>query len=142
MSEVWRPPAASNSPPAASNSIALSRTAFCLLLLLHFVAAFVLFAALVGFVPRFAELYDSLRQRGELPALTGLLLLLYRYWYWLLLFGSTLDFAVLYVLSRLPRRLRWLSVAWSGSVLAIIVVLYLLIIPGLLAPVLKMSNTL
>jgi type II secretory pathway component PulF len=119
---------------------ALSRTTFWLLLLVHCVPGVVLFALLVGCVPRFAELFDNLHQRGELPLLTVFVLLLSRCWYWLLLFGSALDVAVLYVLSRLPRRLRWLSIAWFGSVLAAIVVLCVLIILGLLAPMLKIST--
>ena len=117
---------------------ALSRITFWLLLLVHCVAGGVLFVTLVGFVPKLAVLFDRL---DVLPPLTVFVMLLSGCWYWLLLIGTALDVAVLYVLSRLPKRLRWLSIAWFGLVLAAIVVLHVLVILGLRAPVLEMSVT-
>ncbi len=109
---------------------ALSRITFWLLLLVHCVAGGVLFVTLVGFVPKLAVLFDRL---DVLPPLTVFVMLLSGCWYWLLLIGTALDVAVLYVLSRLPKRLRWLSIAWFGLVLAAIVVLHVLVILGLRA---------
>jgi type II secretory pathway component PulF len=98
---------------------ALSRAAFWVMLLIHCVAGFVLFAVLVGFVPKFERLFEQLRERGELPAVTVFVLAftwaLSKYGYCLLLFGFGLDAAVLFASGRLAPKLRWLSTAWFSS---------------------------
>jgi type II secretory pathway component PulF len=120
---------------------ALSRTTFWLLLLVHCLAGVVLFATLVGLVPKFESLLEGLDDHNQLPRLTVFALFLSRYWYLLLLSGSVVDVVVLHLLSRLTRKRRWLSVAWFGLVLLTMVVLLVLITFGLLAPTREMSVT-
>jgi type II secretory pathway component PulF len=120
---------------------ASSRVAFWAMLLIHCAAGFVLFAVLVGYVPKFEALFARLHERGELPAITALTLALSKYWYCLLVFGFALDAGVLFVLGRLPPKLRRLAILWFGAVLFAIVLLLVIVLFGLLTPVLKMSNT-
>jgi len=121
---------------------ALSRTAFCIWLVVHCLAGLPLFLLLVFFVPRFEALFADLTKRGELPSLTLFVLLASGYWAWLLGVGFFLDAAVLYAIGRLPRKLRPLAVAWFSLVLFVIVILLVLTVVGLLLPVQKMSTAL
>ena len=120
---------------------ALSKVAFWGMLLIHCIAGLVLFAMLIGFVREFEELFERLRERAELPAITVYMLVLYKYWYCIFVLGFALDAAVLFALGRLPPRLRWLAAVWFGSMLAAIILLSVTAILGVLVPVLKMGNT-
>jgi len=114
---------------------------FWILLLIHGFASLPLCVLLAAFVPRFAELFGRLWERGELPPLTQCVLLLSNYWGWLFLFGFALDATILHVLSRLPRRPWLFTLAWFGAALVAIVALLYLTVWALLLPVQEMPAT-
>jgi len=117
------------------------RWVFWILLAIHGVASVPLCVTLAAFVPRFADLFARLAERGKLPPLTQWVLLLSNYWVWLFLFGFALDSAILYRLSRLPRDPWLLTLAWFVAALVAIVALLYLTVWALLLPVHEMPAT-
>lgn len=112
---------------------------FWSMLLFHCAAGFVLFATLLGLVPKFEALFAKVYRRGDLPAITTFTLALSEYWYYLLAIVIALDAVALFALIRLPR-LRWLTGLWLGVVLVAMIVLTAAAYVGLLAPVMTMST--
>ena len=118
-------------------SRAFSRIGYSIMLIVHGLVGLVWLVILALFVPKFAELFDRLREKGELPAVTEFVMQLSRHSLWLLPLGLAIDAAVLYVLGRLPRRDRWRAVAWFSLVLIAMLVLCALTVLCLLLPILK-----
>ncbi|NQU22011.1 MAG: hypothetical protein HQ567_12065 [Candidatus Nealsonbacteria bacterium] len=89
----------------------------------HFIAALVLMGVMCEVVPRCIKVFCDFD--AELPATTQLLIRLsdvvVNYCY-LFPLGLLLDGAILFCLSRLPARARWLATAWFGAVLLAAVV--------------------
>ena len=123
------------------NDRRVSGWVFWILLLIHGFASLPLCVLLAAFVPRFADLFARLMERGELPLLTQCVLLLSDYWGLLFLFGFALDATVLHVLSRLPRKPRLAMLVWFGVVLAAIPALIFLTVWALILPVHEMPTT-
>ena len=123
------------------SSRALSRSGYQILMIVHGLVGLLWLVILAWFVPKFAELFTRLREKGELPALTEFVMQLSRHSLWFLPLGLAIDAAVLYVLGRLPRSHRWRAVAWFSLVLTAMLIFLLLTIFCLLVPILKMSTT-
>jgi hypothetical protein len=121
---------------------AISRTTFWISLLVHGLAGLYLLRLLIFFVPKFGDLFVRLEKQGELASLTAFVLLMSRYWVWLLGVGFLLDVGVLHTLGRSPKKRRWVAIAWVSFVLIVIVVVSVLLIVGLLLPVQRMSRSL
>ena len=125
-----------------ANTLSRSPSRTAGMLLIHGAAGFVVFVVLPAFTARFDDLLERLRERGELPELTMLVMLLSDFWYFVLPVGLAVDAAVFCALRCLLPKRRWVTGLWFGSVLAAIVILLPLIAAaGLLLPVLKMSAT-
>jgi hypothetical protein len=67
--------------------------------------------------PRDAEVFATIREKGELPALTDFVLRIAPCLLWLLPFGFAVNARVLYVLGRLPRDDCWRVKVWFSLVL-------------------------
>ena len=116
-----------------------SQLPFRVMLLVHLVLGI---GSLVGAImlmggatPYLQEMYDEYEL--TLSRLTLSILFLSRYWYLLLplgFLGFVVDLTILYGLSRLSGKLRWFSLAWFVSVLAVMVVFAILMTVGLLLP--------
>ena len=119
---------------------ALSKTHYWILLLVHCLAGLQLLVLLIH-TQRFDEFLAALKDRGELPLLTGFVLFLSGNCIWLLGIGFAVDAIVFYGLGRFPKRRRWFVIGWFSLVLIAIGVLSVLAITGLLVPVQKMANT-
>jgi hypothetical protein len=95
-----------------------------LMLFVHFFAGSVLFVILGQTVPGFVEIFDDFE--AELPGIAQLVIslshLAVSYWYLLPLL-LIVDAAVLFGLSRLTPRARWVTRLWFWLVLVAIVLL-------------------
>jgi hypothetical protein len=108
------------------------------------VSLIVFTVTLARFVPRVGEMFDSLRERGELPRVTEFVFFLSDHLVSVVqmgVLGFFVDIAVLIGLSFLPKKLRWLRTTWFVVVLAAIVILFGFVFLGLLIPIWKMSST-
>jgi len=97
------------------------------------------------YVPRFEDLFASLHERGELPAVTAWLLSLSRLndaLFFLLAFGllTAVDIALTRWLRR-SRRGESLYWVWFAGVVVVGVLASALVVVALLLPVMKMSTT-
>jgi len=111
--------------PTDENSLARSLVWTAWTLLTHAIAACVLFVALGHLVPKFLVLFEEFD--AALPPMTILVINLSRvaasYWYLLIVFGLGLDAAVLFGLSLLPAKAKWLRTLWSSMVLLAVILL-------------------
>jgi hypothetical protein len=93
-------------------------------LLGHFVAGAFVVSLWMNSVPGYFNIFEDYKL--TLPAATMLLSdispLVVGYWHLLGFFGLVFDGVVMFALSRLPSKVRWLTEAWSGALLIAAVV--------------------
>ena len=120
-----------------ANSRALSRTGFWIMVILHGLAGLLLPVILAGFhSAQYGDFFARLYEKGELPVPTEFAIAISPYLPRLLPLGFAADAAVLYVLGRLPRRHRWLVVAWFSLVLFDMIAIDVVTHVGLILPTL------
>ena len=91
------------------------------MLFTHCVVGVLLIAVLVKMVPEFVTLFQEFD--ADLPRITVHLItvshLAIQYWYLFLPVGIGIDAVILFGLSRLPAKTRWLGTLWSTSILVV-----------------------
>jgi type II secretory pathway component PulF len=89
------------------------------MLFAHLAAGVVVIGVVAGVVPRFITTFSDFQ--AEVPPVTELLIvvseMVARYWCLWLPLGLVADGGILFGLSRLPRRARWLATVWATLVL-------------------------
>ena len=106
---------------AGEDSVARSMLWATWTLITHLIAGVVLLGAFLWLVPEFRLLFEEFD--ADLPRMTivaiDLSVFVARYWYLILFVGVGVDAGLLFGLSRLPPRTRWLGTVWASLVLVV-----------------------
>ena len=130
--------------PQHENSLARSIVWTVCTTFAHFLAAVVLLIVMWRVVPRYIMIFEDFDVK--LPATTQLLIqlsnLTANYWYLFFPLGLLTDAAILFILSRLPARARWLATAWFVAVLLAAIVFLAFASVALFIPLMGLINRL
>jgi len=113
-------------------------------LLAHFITAIVLLIVFVKVVPEFRRLFQEFDV--SLPRISQLVLILSDvvvcYWYLIIPLGLLADVAILFGLSRVPAKGRWLSTIWTCFVFVAAVLLLAFIAVAMCLPLVRLIDQL
>ncbi|MFH1264408.1 MAG: hypothetical protein ABIK89_01685 [Planctomycetota bacterium] len=122
--------------PTNENSLARSLVWTAWTLLTHAIAACVLLGAPFYVVPKFLAIFEEFG--AALPRMTILAIDLSHvaasYWYLLVVFGLGLAAAVLFGLSLLPAKAKWLGTLWASTVLLVVILFLGFVMVAILLP--------